>query len=195
MNANVPVYARLRRAGGWLYRQLRDAHDAAMHARRHRALLARLSRRPRPHRILVVCYGNICRSPYLEAMLRRELPDIIVSSAGFVGAGRGVPAHSLTLAGRQGLDLASHRSQLLSRDTVRDADVVIVMDAGQARTIERGYRVRPDAIVVAGDLDPNPIERRAILDPWGMAFEMFELSFQRLERCAQVLARHYRGLA
>jgi protein-tyrosine phosphatase len=137
--------------------------------------------------ILVVCHGNICRSPYLAAVLRRALPGVQVASAGFVGAGRPVPAHSLTVASRRGLDLTSHRSQLVTHAAIAQADLVIVMDGRQAAFLQAGYGVSQRRVVVAGDLEFRPGTARAIEDPWHKELDAFEASFARLERCADSL--------
>lgn len=68
-------------------------------------------------------------------------------------------------------------------------DLVIVMDAKQARQVMRGFRVWPNRIVVAGDLDPRPAATRAIRDPWGESIDIFTSSFDRLDRCAATLTR------
>jgi protein-tyrosine phosphatase len=134
-----------------------------------------------------VCYGNICRSPYLAAVLSHALPDVEVSSAGFVGAGRTVPQHSHTIAARRRLDLSAHRSRILSRDLAATADLVIVMDNRQARSVALGYGVSRGRIVIAGDLDPRAGTTRAIVDPWHKDLGVFEASFARLDRCAEGL--------
>lgn len=183
-----------RRAAGRAYRRVRGWVEAVLHPRRHRAALERLQRRERPRRILVVCYGNICRSPYLEAVLRRDVPDVEVSSAGFVGPGRGVPEHSITLSRERRLDLTAHRSRLISPSLARSADLIAVMDARQAEVVQTRFGVPAEAIVIVGDLDPGPIESRAISDPWGRPIEAFRASFIRLDRCAAVLARVLNGV-
>jgi protein-tyrosine phosphatase len=179
-------------AGG-IFRRFRDRKDARLHAGRYEALKKRLHGMRRPRSILVICHGNICRSPYLEALLKRSLPDVQVSSAGFVGAGRGVPEHSTTVAGKAGLDLSTHRSRLLTRDILASADLLIVMDGRQLQALTRGFGVPAERVVVAGDLDPLPGATRAIKDPWGKDLPAFESSFVRLERCAESLAFLLRG--
>jgi len=139
--------------------------------------------------ILVVCYGNVCRSPYLEAVLRRDVPNVTVSSAGFVGPGRPVPSHSLAIAKARGIDLSGFRSRPIGRADVAAMDLVIVMDSQQAHQVARGFRVWPSRIVVAGDLDPLPSPTRAIRDPWGEPIDIFASSFDRLDRCAATLTR------
>ena len=90
--------------------------------------------------ILVVCVGNICRSPMAEALLRRELrgqSEFTVESAG-LGALVGHPAseHSVDLMAEMGEDITMHRARQIHPDMVRDADLVLVMETGHKRAID-----------------------------------------------------------
>ena len=90
--------------------------------------------------ILVVCVGNICRSPMAEALLRRELrgqDGITVESAG-LGAlvGRAASEHSVALMAEAGIDISAHRARQVHPDMVRDADLVLVMEARHKRAID-----------------------------------------------------------
>ena len=176
----------LRNAAKRVRNTMRLRLESALHPRRHQAATQQLLGMERPRSIIVICYGNICRSPYLEAVLRQALPDVEVSSAGFVGAGRGVPDHSLTLSERKGLDLSRHLSQVVTRPLLDRQDLAIVMDERQARMLHQGFDMPLDRIVIAGDLDPES-GLRAIRDPWRQPLHVFESSFTRLERIAAQL--------
>jgi protein-tyrosine phosphatase len=80
--------------------------------------------------VLVVCTGNIARSPLAEAMLAERLAsaELQVSSAG-VRARSGDPAArgSFLLAEARGLDLSAHRSRPVSPELVSDAALVLTM--------------------------------------------------------------------
>jgi len=169
------------------YHAMRNLPDRLLHRRRHDAVRTRLSSAHAPTKILVVCYGNVCRSPYLQAVLQRALPKTEISSAGFVGADRAVPDASLTISAKRGLDLSRFRSRPLVPGVVTGADLIIVMDAHQGHEIAARFPVNRARIVVAGDLDPKFVETRAIRDPWNQPSEVFEESFDRLDRCAAVL--------
>jgi protein-tyrosine phosphatase len=169
------------------YHSARNLPDRVLHSRRHIAACRRLSRIARPQSLLVVCHGNICRSPYLHAVLQRAFSDVAISSAGFIGRGRPVPVLSLQVSARRGIDLSGFRSQPLTPGNVRRADLIIVMDAGQAHYIERAFGVRPERLMIAGDLDPVKSPTRAIRDPWMQSVDVFESSFDRLDRCAAIL--------
>jgi protein-tyrosine phosphatase len=171
------------------YHAVRNLPDRILHRRRHLAACRNLSRMARPRSILVVCYGNVCRSPYLDAVLQGALPDVAVSSAGFIGRDRSVPALSLEESARRGIDLSRFRSQTMTPEKMRRADLIIVMDRGQASYIKRVFRVSPARVVVAGDLDPATAPTRAIRDPWMQPVHVFASSFDRLDRCAATLVR------
>jgi len=170
-----------------LYHTVRNLPDRILHPKRHAAVRRQLAAMRRPRRILVLCHGNICRSPYLAAVLQRALPDIAVSSAGFVGADRPVPQLSLEVSARRGLDLSRFRSRPIFDDDVSNASLIVVMDARQARQLRKLFQVDADRIVIAGDLDPKSSSTRAIRDPWKQTVDVFESSFTRLDRCAETL--------
>jgi protein-tyrosine phosphatase len=134
-----------------------------------------------------VCHGNICRSPYLQLVLQRALADLSVTSAGFVGSDRAVPQIAVSLGATRGFDLSRHRSRPLTKSKVTSADIVIVMDSDQAVELARLFPMDRARIVVAGDLDPRFDVSRAIVDPWNRSREVFEASFDRLDRCAATL--------
>ncbi|MGE4534768.1 low molecular weight protein-tyrosine-phosphatase [Halomonas sp.] len=104
-------------------------------------------------RILVVCTGNICRSPVAEAMLRQALPQKRLSSAG-LGAlvGHGVEPTARELAEADGFDVADHQARQLTRELIGDADLILVMSAGQRRAI--------------GELAPEALGKTMLLGKW-----------------------------
>jgi protein-tyrosine phosphatase len=137
----------------------------------------------------VICHGNICRSPYLAALLQRALPEIEVTSAGLIAPGRSAPDHAMTVARRRGLDLSSHRSRVVTREMIANVDVVIVMEPGQASHVVRQFSLPLQRVLVAGDLDPTSVGSRSIRDPFLQPIEVFEGSYARLDRCAAVIAQ------
>lgn len=172
-----------------VYSAVRHLPDRLQHRRRYRGACKRLLALKTVRNILVVCHGNICRSPYLEAVLRRALPAVDVMSAGLVGPDRPVPRNSLTLASEKGLDLSNFRSRPISRFDAREIDLVIVMNPDQARHLTRVFGVSPRRIIVAGDLDPRKSPNREIRDPWRQSLAVFRESFDRLDRVAATITR------
>jgi len=181
----------LRARLGRLYHWSRQIVDRQLHVRRHRKAITALLAAPKPRRILILCHGNVCRSPYFAAALQRELSetlhtDIDVDSAGFVGPGRPVPEESLLAAGGRGVSL-DHCSKLVTHEMVAMSDLVIVMDTVQANRAVREFGATAGQIVIAGDLDPLPIETRVIRDPWKQSVDVFSETFDRIDRCVRAL--------
>lgn len=88
--------------------------------------------------IEVVCLGNICRSPYAQALLRAAAADrlgpgkVSIRSSGLRGLD-GAPASEGTVleAARRGLDLSDHVGARLAEDRIREADLVVTMSQNQ----------------------------------------------------------------
>ena len=168
-----------------LLRRVRHLPDRLLHARRREASVARV-RAVRPVRsVLFVCLGNINRSAYASAALRK-LTDgrIRVSSAGFIGPGRRVPERSREVARRRGVDLSDHESRLVTAGLAAEVDLVVVMDRSQRRQVRALGDCRVELL---GDFDPDPIETRMVRDPWGQPSAVADAVFARIDRCLEVL--------
>jgi protein-tyrosine phosphatase len=176
-------------AAGWL-RWIRHGPGRALHPLRGRAALARLRRGHVPRSIIVLCYGNTCRSPYAAGRLRRSLGPshgpVRVLSAGFYESGRPPPPEALAIASERGLEMTGHRSRLAGEDVLRDSELVIVVTARHARAVRRRFG-RHVGILHLGDLDPRPIRTRTIRDPVEQPAEVFRDVYARIDRCLENL--------
>lgn len=93
--------------------------------------------------VLVVCTGNIARSPFCEGLLREHVrrrwgadAPVRVRSVGVHGLdGRGAVVEMQEEANSRGVDLSSHRGAAVRPDDVRDADLVIAMTEGHRRRL------------------------------------------------------------
>jgi protein-tyrosine-phosphatase len=128
-------------------------------------------------KILLVCTGNICRSPLAAALLQRALTErgadgIEVSSAG-TGAWDGAPvSEGAYLVGlEQGLDLSAHRARLLTRDLVEHSDVIL--------TMARHHRARVDElggeghVFVFGEYSGRTGNDAEVSDPFGGDLDVY----------------------
>jgi low molecular weight protein-tyrosine phosphatase len=118
----------------------------------------------RSRRLLVICTGNICRSPAAEAILRTlAAGSVEVRSRGTDSWNLGQPAHApmIRLAAARGYDLRPHRAAQVTEADVRWADEILVMQPVHRARLARAYpehaaKVRllhPDGVPDPYDLD------------------------------------------
>lgn len=90
--------------------------------------------------VLVVCVGNICRSPLGERILQQALPEIAISSAG-IGAVVGAKADATgsEVAREIDVDLGGHVARQLTGEIGGAHDLVLVMEPGHRAEIERRF--------------------------------------------------------
>src|ERR1043166_2481927 len=136
-------------------------------------------------KVLLVCTGNTCRSPLAEAIARkisieRGLHDVEALSAG-TSAHDGSPASdgALLVAMERGMDLSAHRAQTLSRDLVRDADLVLAMGPHHLERIEAlgggGHAY------FLSDYASHVASARPISDPIGAELEVYRATADELD--------------
>lgn len=139
--------------------------------------------------ILVVCVGNICRSPVgerqLAARLAERRSDIVVSSAG-IGAlvGEGADATATEVAMGHGLSLDGHVARQFSRTLGAAQDLILVMEPGHRREIARAAPDLSGRIM----LFDHWIGGKGIEDPYRRSREMHEAVFARITEAAETWA-------
>lgn len=90
--------------------------------------------------VLVVCVGNICRSPVGERLLRSALPDMTITSAGLAAVvGSGADATALEAAREINLDLEGHVARHLTNVIGGEHDLILVMEPGHRAEISRRF--------------------------------------------------------
>lgn len=137
----------------------------------------RLRRRlARAERVLVVCRGNVCRSPFAAEWLRARMAGVDVRSAALLDRpGRRPPQVAIAEAAAAGVEIANHRSRTLRDGDLDWADVVLVFDGAIEREVlSRGAR-RVMPIWRLGDEAP-------VADPWGEPAEVFAGTYAKIVR-------------
>ncbi|EMD1843443.1 protein tyrosine phosphatase [Raoultella planticola] len=129
--------------------------------------------------ILVVCTGNICRSPIGERFLRRALPNKIVDSAGTSAlVDHEADSNAIKIAALNGLSLAGHKGRQFTTSLGHQYDLILVMEKNH---IEQIGRIAPE---VRGKtmLFGQWLEHKEIPDPYRKSEEAFSSVYQLIEQ-------------
>ena len=128
------------------------------------------------HNILVLCVGNICRSPLAHALVARTLPGTHVQSAG-LGALVGRPADPLSVqvAAQHGLDITAHRAQQVMGWMCQQADLILVMEHTHVAALERQF-----PLVRGKTFRIGQYRKLDVVDPYRNNRSAFEATFDVL---------------
>jgi protein-tyrosine phosphatase len=132
----------------------------------------------RAERLVFVCQGNVCRSPYAEARARA----LGVHAASFgLRARHGHPAHDLVarLAAGRGLDLAGHRAVAAAEVLLTAQDVLIGLEPWHARCLTALAREPGAQVSLLGLWGTAP--RPHIEDPFGLGEDYFRTCLQVID--------------
>lgn len=132
--------------------------------------------------ILVICTGNICRSPIGERLLRQSLPDKKIDSAG-VGAlvNHEADNSAIRIAQKHNLSLEGHKGRQFTASLGREYDLLLVMEHIH---LEQLSRIAPE---VRGKtmLFGHWLNGKEIPDPYRKSDEAFESVYKLIEQASQ----------
>ena len=142
------------------------------------------------NKILVVCVGNICRSPSGERILQVKLPNKQIASAGVGTAKSGLASKSADkmaaeVALDHGYSLDGHQAQQVTSELCRGYDLILVMEKGH---IDAVTRIAPEArgkTMLFGQW----IGQQDIPDPYRQSKEAFDHAYELIEKAADAWAK------
>ncbi|WP_150049165.1 MULTISPECIES: arsenate reductase/protein-tyrosine-phosphatase family protein [Methylomonas] len=139
-------------------------------------------------RLVFVCLGNVCRSPYAELIARESgLPAV---SLGLASAS-GQPAYgpAIDTAKRRGRDLAAHRATDIGDFVPRDGDLYLVMEARQIERLRNALPAIQADIALLG-LWARPMQPH-IHDPMNLDPDYFINCYKTIENAVKHLSEDY----
>ena len=178
-----------------------SAQIAAKLFRRERPLragvLGRLSRllksAANPIRILVVCDGNICRSPYAALKLQQLLGErggrFDIRSAGMLPRNRrSSPQVAIDAAARRGIELRDHRSEYAFKPAVDAADLILIFDLVNLKSMKARYPQHIGKVYFVGERIGSPARAVEIADPIGKTAAGFDTTYGEIDKFLQDFA-------
>lgn len=145
-------------------------------------------------KILMVCLGNICRSPLAEGILKSKVnkEEVFVDSAGTSGHhnGEAPDKRSIEVAYRYGIDISKQKSRKFTVADFDNFDLIYAMDDSNYHNILGLSRNDEDVSKVKMIL--NEVEENSntnVPDPYYGAEQGFENVFKTLDEACEVIAK------
>ncbi|WP_233451097.1 low molecular weight protein-tyrosine-phosphatase [Hanstruepera ponticola] len=143
-------------------------------------------------KILMVCLGNICRSPLAEGILKSKLPNskfkIDSAGTGNYHIGDLPDQRSIKVAKKYGLDITDQRGRQFSVNDFDDYDLIYVMDESNFENVIKLARNTHDIAKVnyiLNEIYPN--QNHSVPDPYTGGIQGFENTYKMLdEACEQI---------
>ncbi|PKG42248.1 low molecular weight protein-tyrosine-phosphatase [Psychroflexus sp. MES1-P1E] len=144
-------------------------------------------------RVLMVCLGNICRSPLAEGILKYKLDMSIfeIDSAGTSAFHQGsLPdQRSIEMANKYGIDITNQKSRPFTKKDFQSFDYIYVMDSSNYEDVISMADNKEDEDKVSLILNTiYPGENQSVPDPYHDSINGFEQVYHMLEESCSVIA-------
>ena len=191
MTAKRGIGQRIHGLPGAVWRRL--LHQWAL-SRARRLSLTRTATR-RPQRLLVMCYGNIYRSPFVAAWLGARLTGqsgFEIRSAGFHHVtARPSPREYVRLVSGYQADLEPHRSRLVAPADLEWAEAIVIMDRYNWERLQpSGAEIQGKIIWLGAFGEAGPVE---IEDPYALPQPRVQAIVEQMRAAADGLAQRLLG--
>jgi protein-tyrosine phosphatase len=132
------------------------------------------------NRVLVVCVGNICRSPTAEWLLRHRLrrDGVTIESAGLAAlVGNPIDPMAESVLLEHGVSASAHSARQISPEMINAADIVLVMDRRHASAVHAQVPHARGKTFLLGRWQ----NEAAVPDPYGKPRAVFEQAFTMID--------------
>ncbi|MBD3655368.1 low molecular weight protein-tyrosine-phosphatase [Marinobacter sp.] len=135
--------------------------------------------------ILIVCVGNICRSPTAEYLLKAKMTPAtgrVISSAG-IGAlvGKPIEATALAILREHGIDAGAHCARQVTAVMLHEADLILAMEEGHLKKLhEIAPQIRGRAFLLGKWQDNQPVP-----DPYCQQRPAFEHAYKLIDQATE----------
>ena len=150
-----------------------------------------------PVRVLMVCLGNICRSPLAEGILasKTSTDTILVDSAGTAGYHVGNPPdpRSIAVARENGIDISRQRCRRFSVSDFENFDYIFAMDRSNLSDLHAMAQSQEDRSKVSLILDRSGMQTKEVPDPYYGEKDGFKKVFDLLDAACEDIIRHLQG--
>ena len=138
------------------------------------------------NKILVVCVGNICRSPIGERALQHLCPSKQVDSAGVSAlVGKSADKNAVEVANENELSLEGHTAQQVTSELCAKYDLILVMEKGHKNAVANISPESRGKTMLFGQW----IGGKDIPDPYKQSKEAFEHAFSLIDEAAKAWAK------
>ena len=132
------------------------------------------------NRVLVVCVGNICRSPTAEWLLRHRLrrDGVTIESAGLAAlVGNPIDPMAESVLLEHGVSASAHSARQISPEMINAADIVLVMDKRYMSAVHAQVPHARGKTFLLGRWQ----NEAAVPDPYGKPRAVFEQAFTMID--------------
>ena len=146
-------------------------------------------------KILMICLGNICRSPLAQGILESKNSSIFVDSAGFESYHLGNPPDSRAqrTARNHGIDISKQRQRLFKVEDFDKFDKIYVMDEMNYNDVLReacyGSKDMEKVDYILNEIYPG--ENRHVPDPYYGGQDGFEKVYEMLDAACNKIVKKY----
>jgi protein-tyrosine phosphatase len=141
-------------------------------------------------KILMVCLGNICRSPLAEGILAHKTQhlDITIESAGTAGyhIGKLPDSRSIEIANKYEIDISNQKARQFSRADFDEFDIIYAMDTNTS--LAENQNERNKIRMILNEINPESFD--SVPDPYYGGDNGFQLVYNMLDKaCNKIITQ------